>query len=490
LKFRANCATFRQQRFRYDLLRKSAKPYPKMKKADLFFNVLRLPMDFLMLLAAGATTYVFRTEILRTFKPVFFEFNLPLDRYLYLVVFVSILFIVLYTISGLYSMKVRMGITEEFLKVLVSSSATVMTVIVYIFLRQELFNSRFLVLGGWFFAVLFVFMGRMLVRYLQVFFVSKYDFGVHKIMIVGNEQAAANIIDDITKKPSSGYRIVKHLLKLEIEEIRSSARSPGVDEVVLTNHDYPADKIVELIDFCNENHLVFKFVPNLSQTLTANYEVDVINGMPLIELKRTALDGWGKVIKRVLDVFAGSLGLIIFSPLMGIVSFAIKWETEGPVFARLKRVSKNKEFDLLKFRGMIKNAEELKPYLAVFNERRDGPLFKIKNDPRITGVGRFIRRYRLDEIPQFWNILKGDMSLVGPRPHQPDEIKKYEKHHKRVLAIKAGATGLAQVSGSSDLPFDQEVALDTFYIENWSLFADFKIILKTLVKIFTDRSAT
>ena len=139
---------------------------------------------------------------------------------------------------------------------------------------------------------------------------------------------------------------------------------------------------------------------------------------------------------------------------------------------------------------MIKNAEELKPYLAVFNERRDGPLFKIKNDPRITGVGRFIRRYRLDEIPQFWNILKGDMSLVGPRPHQPDEIKKYEKHHKRVLAIKAGATGLAQVSGSSDLPFDQEVALDTFYIENWSLFADFKIILKTLVKIFTDRSAT
>jgi len=175
-----------------------------MKKADLFFNVLRLPMDFLMLLAAGATTYVFRTEILRAFKPGFFEFNIPLDRYLYLVVFVSFLFLVSYTISGLYSMKVRMGITEEFLKVLVSSSATVMTVIVYIFLRQELFNSRFLVLGGWFFAVLFVFMGRMLVRYLQVFFVSKYDFGVHRIMVVGNNQAAVNIIDEIIKNPSSG----------------------------------------------------------------------------------------------------------------------------------------------------------------------------------------------------------------------------------------------------------------------------------------------
>lgn len=460
-----------------------------MKKADLFFNVLRLPMDFLMLLVAGATTYILRTQILRTFRPVLFEFNLPLVKYLYLVIFVSVLFIISYAISGLYSMKVRIGIAEEFFKVLVSSSAAVMTIIVYIFLRQELFNSRFLVLGGWFFAVLFVFSGRMLVRYLQVFFVSKYDFGIHKIMIVGNGQAAVNIIKEITQNPSSGYRIVKHLLNPEIEEIRFLIGNPGVDEVILTNHDYSADKIVELIDFCNENHIVFKFVPNLSQTMTTNYEVDVINGMPLIELKRTALDGWGRVFKRILDVASGALGLVVFSPLMGAIAFAIKWETEGPVFARLKRVSKNKEFDLLKFRGMIQNAEELKPQLAAFNERQDGPLFKIKNDPRITGVGRFIRRYRLDEIPQFWNILKGDMSLVGPRPHQPDEIERYKKHHKRVLAIKAGATGLAQVSGSSDLPFDQEVALDTFYIENWSLLTDFKIILKTLVKVFTDRSA-
>lgn len=460
-----------------------------MKKADLFFNVLRLPMDFLMLLTAGATTYVLRTQILRTFRPVFFEFNLPLDKYLYLVIFVSVLFIISYTISGLYSMKVRRGIIEEFFKVLVASSGAVMTIIVYIFLRQELFNSRFLVLGGWFFAIVFVFLGRMLVRYFQIFFVSKHDFGVHKIMIVGDDQAAAIIVEEIIKNPSSGYRIAAHLLKLEIEEFKSLVSSFEVDEVVLTNHNYPTNKIVELIDFCNENHIIFKFVPSLSQTMTTNYEVDVINGIPLIELKRTALGGWGKVFKRVLDILSGILGLVIFSPLMGIIAFAIKWETEGPVFARLKRVSKNKEFNLLKFRGMINNAEELKPQLVTFNERQDGPLFKIKNDPRITGVGRFIRKYRFDEIPQFWNILKGDMSLVGPRPHQPDEIERYKKHHKRVLAIKAGATGLAQVSGSSDLPFDQEVTVDTFYIENWSLFLDLKIVLRTVLKVFTDHSA-
>src|SRR3989344_2680664 len=336
-----------------------------------------------MLLAAGAATYIFRTEILTTFRPVLFEFNLPLVKYLYLVIVVSVLFVLSYAISGLYSMRVRMSVMEEFSKVLVSSSATVMIIIVYIFLRKELFNSRFLVLGGWFFAVLFVFMGRMLIRYLQVFFVSKYDFGVHKIMVVGNDQSATKIIDEITKNPSSGYRIVKHLLNPDIEDIKSSVGNPGRDGVVLANHDYPADKIVELVDFCNENHLVFKFVPNLSQTMTTNYEVGVINGMPLIELKRTALDGWGKVIKRVLDVFYGAVGLLVFFPFMGLIALAIKWETEGPVFARLKRVSKNKEFDLLKFRGMINNAEELKPFLAVFNERQDGPLFKIKNDPRI-----------------------------------------------------------------------------------------------------------
>ncbi len=460
-----------------------------MKKADLFFNVLRLPTDFLMLLAAGATTYIFRTEILRTFRPVLFEFNLPLAGYLYLVVFVSVLFVISYAMSGLYSMKVRMGMVEEFSKILVSSSAAVMIIIIYIFLRQELFNSRFLVLGGWFFSILFVFLGRILIRYLQVFFVAKRDFGVHRIMVVGNGNIATSIIEEITKNPSSGYRIVKHLLNPEIKEIRSSVGNPGLDEVILTNYDHSTNKVAELIDFCNENHLIFKFVPNLSQTITTNYEVDVINGMPLIELKRTVLDGWGKVIKRVLDVFAGIFGLLVLSPLVGLIAFAIKWETEGPVFAKLKRVSKNKEFNLLKFRGMIKNAEELKPYLVIFNERRDGPLFKMKDDPRLTRVGRFIRKYRLDEIPQFWNILRGDMSLVGPRPHQPDEIERYKKHHKRVLVIKAGATGLAQVSGSSDLLFEQEVALDTFYIENWSLFIDFKIILKTLVKIFTDRSA-
>ena len=138
---------------------------------------------------------------------------------------------------------------------------------------------------------------------------------------------------------------------------------------------------------------------------------------------------------------------------------------------------------------MMNNAEDLKHLLTAYNERKDGPLFKMKYDPRITKVGRFIRKTRIDELPQLANVLKGEMSLVGPRPHQPDEIALYEKHHKKVLAIKAGITGLAQVSGSSDIDFEKEVTLDTYYIENWSLGLDFKIIVKTVFKMFTDKSA-
>ena len=318
---------------------------------------------------------------------------------------------------------------------------------------------------------------------------SKGDFGVHKVMIIGEDDVTQKVIKHIRDNPAFGYRIVKHMANPEVIEVKTAIGNPGIDEVILTNPNYPANKILDIIDFCHENHLTFKFVPNIYQTLTANFALDAFAGVPIVELRRTALDGWGKIIKRGIDVAGSILGLIIFSPLLGAVSFAIKWETEGPVFVRLERMSKNKKFRMLKFRSMMNDAEKYKAVLAAYNERTDSPLFKIKNDPRITRVGHFIRKYRIDELPQLWNVLRGEISLVGPRPHQPDEIDRYEKHHRRVLAIKAGVSGLAQISGSSDLPFEEEVALDTFYIENWSFWRDVKIIILTVLKIFRDKSA-
>lgn len=460
-----------------------------MKKSELYFNVLRLPMDFLMLITAGVSTYFLRTEILSAFRPVLFEFRLPFARYFYIVLFVSLIFTALYAVSGLYSLKIRRGLLDELLKIIVASSAGVMIIIIYVFLRQELFDSRFLVLGGWFFAIIFVFVGRILISLIQKYYVSRRNFGIHSIILIGNDESANAIVGKINGDPSYGYRLLKHANSPDLNMIKEAKPDGLPDEIILTNPNFPEDSILELIDFCHENYIVFKYVPNIYKTLTANFEIDVIAGFPLIELKRTRLDGWGKVAKRTLDILASIAGLMLLAPVFIAVAAAVKLDSKGPALVRLKRISRNKEFRLLKFRSMVENAEELKASLVMFNERKDGPLFKMKDDPRITKIGRFIRKYRIDELPQFWNVLNGDISLVGPRPHQPDEISRYQKHHKKVLAIKAGATGLAQTSGSSDLPFEQEVALDTFYVENWSLWLDFKIVAKTIFKIFVDKSA-
>ncbi|KKU19855.1 MAG: hypothetical protein UX31_C0047G0001 [Candidatus Nomurabacteria bacterium GW2011_GWA1_46_11] len=460
-----------------------------MKRSELFFSVLSVPVDWLMVVLAGLTTYLLRTKILSTFRPVLFEFNLPLDRYFLLIVGVSFLFLAIFALAGLYSLRATRSLTEELARIIISASAGTMLLIIYIFLRQELFNSRFLVLGNWLIVIIFVILGRGVMRRLQRQLVGRYNFGVHRVMVIGEDESSRRIVEEINSNPAGGYRIVKQLANPAIDEIKFAIGNPGVDEVILANPNFPAEKVTELVDFCNDEHIGFRFVANLHQTLTRNFSVDLLGGLPLVELRRTNLEGWGRVYKRIVDLAGATVALVICSPLFLVVAFAIKWETAGPVFVRLNRISKNRHFGLLKFRSMVENAEELKPYLMARNERADGPLFKMKNDPRLTKVGRFIRHYRIDELPQFWNVLKGQMALVGPRPHQPDEIAKYQKHHKKVLSIKAGATGLAQVSGSSDLLFEEEVALDSFYLENWSLWQDIKIILRTAIKMFADRSA-
>jgi len=432
-----------------------------MKKADLFFNVIRLPIDFGMLLLAGLTAYLLRTQILASLRPVYFELNLPLINYMSLVLLVALVFICAYAVSGLYSMKVRIGKAEELLKIIVASSAGVMLVIIFIFLRQALFNSRFLVLGAWFLAIIFVAIGRLLIRYFQHVAVTRYNFGIQRVVLIGNDIVAQGLKDQLTKHPDTGYRIIAHWETPQLESLAEFGDT--VDEVLLITPSYADVTVIDLVDFCHEHHIVFKFVPNLYQTLTKHLDVDTIGAVPVIELKRTPLDGWGS-------------------------------ETSGPVLIRQERVSGKNKFFLLKFRSMIAvdpdgSADSLKEGLLELNERQAGPLFKIKNDPRVTKIGRFIRRTRIDELPQFWNVLKGDISLVGPRPHLPNEINKYEKHHKKVLAIKAGATGLAQISGSSDLDFDEEVTLDSFYIENWSMSMDLKIIFCTIFKMLHDHSA-
>ncbi len=463
-----------------------------MKKSELVFGALLVPVDFIMMILAGLSAYFLRVSpFIAKWRPVLFALNLPLERYFVLVLAVSCLGVIIFAVSGLYKIAAQKNLVKDFFQIIVAVSTTILVVIIYIFFAGEIFESRFIILAAWIFAIFFVWFGRFLVKKVQRYLVGKYGFGSLNVIVIGDGVIARKVIDEIKNRPELGYRVIQVFSEINLHAIKDFIFKKAfyMDEVIIAGHNHERSEVLEILDFCEEQRIGFKFVPNLFQTLTTNVEMNTLDGVPLIEIKRTPLDGWGRIIKRLIDCFGALIGLIILSPFFLLVAIIIKLDSEGPVLVKLKRVSQKREFNLLKFRSMVKNAEQLKSKLMVYNERKDGPLFKIKNDPRITRVGRFLRRYRIDELPQLVNVLRGEMSLVGPRPHQPDEIEKYQKHHKKVLLIRPGITGMAQISGSSDLPFEEEVKLDTYYIENWSLIKDIYILLRTLIIVFKDPSA-
>ena len=458
-----------------------------MKKSELIFSAALVPLDYLMLIAAAVIAYFLRVNpYISDIRPVFFTENLLFFDYLLLALMISPLWIVFFAITGLYNLKVSRNLVEEFFKVIIGSSAGLMTVIIYMFFRGELFNSRFVILIAWILGIYCVTLSRFCLKKIRYWLARNSEIGARRMFIIGQ--------NDITEKiavsaPNNFYKIVGYSSDIDLGFLEKSARDLRVDDILLSDIDFPKEKIMELMYFCDDNYISLKFVPNVFQILTSNTEVTNFAGYPIVELKRTSLDGWGQIIKRIIDVIGAIFGIIALAPLFGLVALVIKSDSEGPIFVKLKRVGCGNIFYLYKFRSMIKNAEFLKKDLAAFNERKDSPLFKMKNDPRITKIGGILRKTRFDELPQLFNVLKGEMSLVGPRPHEPAEVAKYQRYHKKVLAIKPGITGLAQISGSSDLSFDEEVKLDTFYIENWSLLKDIKILIGTLRVVFFDKSA-
>ncbi|PIT92775.1 MAG: multidrug MFS transporter [Candidatus Harrisonbacteria bacterium CG10_big_fil_rev_8_21_14_0_10_42_17] len=196
-----------------------------------------------------------------------------------------------------------------------------------------------------------------------------------------------------------------------------------------------------------------------------------------------------KAIKRLIDIIGSTIGLTIMAPVMLIVALFIKIETMGPAFVTIPRVSKGKTVHIIKLRSMVDGAHGIKPSLAAMNERNDGPFFKIRHDPRLTQIGKIIRRTRIDELPQLINVLKGDLSLVGPRPHEPEEVVRYPKEHQHLMLAKSGLTGLSQISGASSLPFHKELELDSHYINHQNLWMDAKILAKTIAIFFFDPTA-
>ena len=462
-----------------------------MKKITLLFAILKIPVDFLMILLAGIIAYFLRfTPFFTQLKPIYFSLNLR-DFLLFLVL-ADFLTILILALSGLYQVK-KIKAVEESSRILVATAAALLVINFSTYLSQNFFVSRFILLVSWFLGVVFLIVGRGILTTIQSFLVRKYKIGLNKIVLVGNGTATQILKHYIRNNPALGYRIVKNFRKLNLQKIEKEMAHLQIDDLILCKADATKKQILALFNLCSQKSVNFRFVPTNFQALTAGLEMETLAGLPLLEAKRTPLEGWRRIVKRIFDLIFGSLFLVLLTPVFLIVPFLIKWDSEGPIFARIPhRVGKGGSiFFMYKFRSMIKGADKIKKELLKFNEREKGkgPLFKMKNDPRITKIGKFLRKYRIDEFPQLINVLKGEMSLVGPRAHEVAEVAKYRKNHKIVFAIKPGITGLAQISGSSDLPFDEENKLDLYYIEHWSLWLDIKILIKTFLFVFTDRSA-
>jgi exopolysaccharide biosynthesis polyprenyl glycosylphosphotransferase len=261
------------------------------------------------------------------------------------------------------------------------------------------------------------------------------------------------------------------------------------EEIWLVDEDISPKIRKTLREQCYQEHRGFRFLPT-SHEIFARMDIQIFGGFPLLRPISASLSGWGQILKRFLDIAGSLFALIVFSPLFLLLGVGV-WISSGrPIFYASQRIGKNgKEFTMWKFRSMYPDAEEMKQYLQEQNHRKESPFFKIKNDPRITPFGKFLRRYSLDEFPQFWNVLRGDMSLIGSRPHFKEEIQQFSPEKNRILSIKPGMTGLAQVSGRSDLHFNEEIRLDTYYLENWSFWLDVKILFKTIGVILEGKGA-
>lgn len=470
-----------------------------MKKFEIFFGVIKVPLDFIMTILAFLVAYQLRllTEpISGIAKPIDYSVLPTLNEYLKFSVFAAIGLIIIFTFGKMYILKITSKFSQETWKSTTLCGIWAMAIITYFFFSRTFPFSRLAIFYSWALTLIFIIFGRALIRVIQHGFL-RMGIGQRRLVFIGNNNLTSEISENLSK--DSSYKILgiignptektKFNLLGPIKDLETILKKQKADEVIQTKSDLTETQDEDILEFCELNHINYRFIPNLVDVRRSNILIETISGAPIISLKPTPLDGWGKIAKRILDVTGAALSLIFLSPIFLITTLSIKYDSKGPVFfsklddgSRVKRVGQyGKLFKCHKFRSMYPNTHTLRyTELSKSNTRTDGPLVKIANDPRVTRVGKFIRKYSIDELPQFWNVLIGNMSLVGPRPHLPEEVEKYEKHHRFVLTIKPGLTGVSQISGRSNLSFEEEAKLDRFYIENWSIWKDIKIIFKTI----------
>jgi exopolysaccharide biosynthesis polyprenyl glycosylphosphotransferase len=342
--------------------------------------------------------------------------------------------------------------------------------------------------------------GRRLARRLVTANRRKHGSCMTRVLVVGNEHAVKDLTQSLARDAASGYHVVGACVpggysKDSIEvpgvglipahgdetQVAAALAATGCDAVALTATERLGPRGIRALSWDLEKLNVDLMVaPQVVDVAGPRLMMRPVAGLPLIHVEKPQYSGAKRFQKRAFDVVFAGLSLFFSSPLTVAVAIAVKVSSAGPVFYRSERIGLDgKAFQMIKFRTMVQDADRQIDELVSLNEFSGGVLFKIRGDPRITPVGRVLRRYSLDEIPQFLNVLKGDMSVVGPRPPLASEVVTYDSEVKRRLLVRPGITGLWQVSGRSDLSWEDSVRLDLFYVENWSMMADFVIVVKT-----------
>lgn len=474
--------------------------------SSLAYNVSLVIGDFAALTAAFVVAYILRVSV--SHVPI----SAHVQALTYINIIVSILpfWILMFALLGLYNARIHENRFAEFGRLIIGSAIGIMAVISYAYLANvTIFPARLVVLYGFLLTFLFVLVFRTIARGFrrQLF---NYGIGINRVLLIGDTPLTIRLATAMAGTSSTGDHVVGIVgsKKHRLEHNTGFLLFPGFDDAVKGFDSDLPNTIIQtelfrdneaneaILAFAQQHHIDYRFVPGNSELFAGNIDVELVHAIPMIAVHQTALVGWGRVVKRLADVVIAVLALIIASPVMLLTALLIKLSDGGPVFFRQARLTRyNRVFYAFKFRSNDVRYNGLSPEDAfrkmgkpeLINQyRANGDC--LPNDPRITRIGRFIRRNSIDELPQLFNVLRGDISLVGPRALVPSELAEYTRRHT-ILSVKSGLTGLAQVSGRRDINFDERRKLDVYYVQNWTFWGDIIILLRTLWIVLTHRGA-
>ncbi len=462
--------------------------------ATFVYNIFLALGDFLALVAAFVGAFILRVSLS----------DVPIANQIsamsYAQIFLTLLpfWILIFALLGLYNSNIYEKRFSELGRLVIGSFIGLLFVVFYDFLTLEpTFPSKLVPIYAFGLAFIFLVLFRNLIRAIRTTLFG-FNIGITNILIVGNTAISDELWQSLWDSHRSGYKVLgivgdrrrpHHADYPDFKQALSSIDKKATLHGIIQTELYPAeDHNREILDYAQEHHISYRFIPGNTELFVGNIDVELFrSSIPVIAVRQTPLFGWGRVVKRLFDLVVGSLLLLIAAIPMLIIALILKIsEPQGKIFYRPKRLGRyGSSIYIFKFRSIYQkycvSPEEgfalmgRPDLLKKYRENGD----QLPNDPRITPIGRFLRKTSLDEIPQLINVVKGDLSLVGPRALDTFELDNYAQKH-RILAVKTGMTGLAVVSGRRDIPFEERRKLDMYYVQNWSFWLDIIILLKTI----------